>query len=116
MTEPSDLNTVFTARFNSGDARAVTDLYEQDAVFHSSSGPVVGRDAIRAHYADMLGSAPTIDSRLRQILTCGDLALLLSDWDFSSGSVTKTGVSIEVARRQPDGTWKYAIDEPDAQR
>ncbi|MEV5576572.1 nuclear transport factor 2 family protein [Spirillospora sp. NPDC052269] len=117
MTDPRDLNPIFSERFNAGDAGPIADLYEKDAVFHTSTGPITGREAIRDHYATMLASSPTMDSRARRILSCGDdLALITSDWTFTVGSDSRSGVSVEVVRRQPDGTWMYVIDEPDIQR
>ncbi|NRQ33117.1 nuclear transport factor 2 family protein [Nonomuraea sp. NN258] len=110
-----DLNPIFTARFNSGDAAALSELYEKDAVFHTPAGPVSGREAIRTMYAAMLADSPTIDSEARRILICGDIALIISEWSFTSGDsgdATSSGISVEVARRQPDGTWLYIIDEP----
>ncbi len=46
-----------------------------------------------------------------------DTALLVADWRFhgtaADGSdVATSGTSIEVARRQPDGNWRYLIDLP----
>ncbi|MEV4225301.1 nuclear transport factor 2 family protein [Nonomuraea sp. NPDC049725] len=107
-----DLNPIFTESFNSGDAQALSELYEKDAVFHTPTGPVSGREAIRMMYAAMLAGSPTIESRTRQILTCGDIALITSEWSFASGGATSSGTSVEVVRRQPDGSWMYIIDEP----
>lgn len=112
MTDAYDLNPTFSARFNSGDADLIADLYEEHAVFHGSSGPVIGRDAIRAYYADMVAASPTMDSRSRRVLVTGDLALITSDWTFTSDSGSTSGVSVEVVRRQPDGAWRYVLDEP----
>jgi len=47
----------------------------------------------------------------------GDTALLVADWRFhgtaADGSdVATSGTNIEVARRQPDGNWRYLIDLP----
>src|SRR5438874_2071849 len=46
-----------------------------------------------------------------------DPALLVADWRFhgtaADGSdVATSGTNIEVARRQPDGNWRYLIDLP----
>ena len=40
------------------------------------------------------------------------LAVLHAGWTLSSSGSTARGVSTEVVRRQPDGTWLFLIDEP----
>jgi hypothetical protein len=32
----------------------------------------------------------------------------------AEGEMTLTGTTAEVARRQPDGTWRWVIDDPTA--
>ncbi|WP_280813977.1 hypothetical protein [Variovorax sp. TBS-050B] len=43
---------------------------------------------------------------------CGDIALLKAEWTIEddAGAVRARGSSVEVARRQPDGGWRYVID------
>ena len=60
---------------------------------------------------------PTIELTTRRVVQEGDTALLMADWRFqgttSDGrSVSASGTSIEVARRQSDGSWRYLIDLP----
>jgi len=60
---------------------------------------------------------PTIQLTTRRVVQAGDTALLGADWRFhgtaADGSdVATSGTSIEVARRQPDGNWRYLIDLP----
>jgi ketosteroid isomerase-like protein len=112
VQDPRDLNPTFSALFNAGDVLGLVRLYAPDAVFHASSGPVTGRDAIHAEYADMIAGSPGIELRTRRILSSGDTALITTDWRFTADDATSTGVSVEVARRQPDGGWLYVIDEP----
>lgn len=45
-------------------------------------------------------------------LSSGDTALITTDWRFTADDATSTGVSVEVAKCQPDGKWLYVIDEP----
>jgi ketosteroid isomerase-like protein len=48
----------------------------------------------------------------------GDLALMTNRWQMTfealAGAPAVTGSSVEVARRQADGGWLYAIDRPTA--
>ena len=60
---------------------------------------------------------PTIQLTTRKVVQVEDTALLVADWQFhgtaaDSSDVTTSGSSIEVARRQPDGNWRYLIDLP----
>ena len=48
----------------------------------------------------------------RAIIESGDgLALLHGEWSLGPPSGTQ-GLSTELVRRQPDGSWKFAIDNP----
>ncbi|MGC0420142.1 YybH family protein [Embleya sp. AB8] len=118
---PQDLHTDYAAAFNAGDLDTLAACYEDAAVFTGTTGRLHGVAAIRAHLADLLAHRPIFRLHTRDIAVTGDLALLSSDWRFTSTTPTDaagdtrvdtTGTSFEVARRQPDGTWRYVIDEP----
>ncbi|MGH3319357.1 MAG: YybH family protein [Streptosporangiaceae bacterium] len=106
---PEDLARFFVPRANSGDADGLAALYEPDAVLAFPPGQVtVGSEAIREVYETMLADKPTFtEGEPRPVLRCGDLAL-------TSTRLADGGVTVEVARRQPDGTWLWAIDQPNA--
>jgi ketosteroid isomerase-like protein len=104
---PNDLGRFFLLRANAGDVEGIVALYESDAVLAVTAGQVaIGSDAIRAFYAGLLADRPAFEpGEQRPALRSGDVALtstLLAD-----GTVTA-----EVARRQPDGAWLWAIDQP----
>ena len=51
------------------------------------------------------------------MLVTGDLALLINEWTMQAtgpdGSpVQLTATTSDVVRRQPDGSWRVAIDNP----
>jgi ketosteroid isomerase-like protein len=71
--------------------------------------------------AEHVAMKPTIQLVTRRVVEAGDTALLLADWQFhgttgDGGDVSTSGTSIEVARCQPDGSWRYAIDLPFGQK
>jgi ketosteroid isomerase-like protein len=103
--EPEDLERLFLQRANAGDVDGVVELYEADAVLAFPPGELtVGTDAIRAVYAKLLADPPAFDGTIRPSIRAGDLALTMS---------TRPGnATAEVARRQPDGTWRWLIDQP----
>jgi ketosteroid isomerase-like protein len=46
-----------------------------------------------------------------------DLAMVYNDWHMSAKRpdgqpVEASGKAIEVVRRQPDGTWRFILDDP----
>ena len=53
----------------------------------------------------------TVDSESVEV---GDLALMFGSWTLSAkgpdGPMNMTATSVEVARRQPDGSWLFVID------
>ncbi|WP_431043489.1 YybH family protein [Streptomyces sp. P1-3] len=113
-----DLPAVFAERFNSGDAAAVRELYEEGAVFVRPTGtPATTPEAISRANADFLGLGLPIAVTPRHIHVAGDIALLIVDWRLAGTAPDGTPVRIEatatdVARRGPDGRWRYVIDSP----
>ena len=114
---PEDLHKLFEQALNSGDLDALVTLYAFDGFLVARSGPVRGISAIRKAIAEYVAMKPTIQLTTRRVVQAGDAALLVADWRFhgtaaDGGDVATSGTSIEVARRQPDGSWCYLIDLP----
>jgi hypothetical protein len=65
---------------------------------------IVGRDAIHRFYSGLLAQDVTFGGRIREAVRNGDIALT---------STTRPGnATVEVARRGPDGPWRWVIDQP----
>ncbi|MDA8346045.1 MAG: nuclear transport factor 2 family protein [Thermaerobacter sp.] len=109
-TQPEDLTRLFVERVNAGDAVGIAELYAPDAVLAFPPGQItVGREAIRALYEEMVAKRPQFEpEKPLPTLRTGDLALT------STRSADGTGVRVQVARRQSDGTWLRVIDRPEA--
>lgn len=103
--EPEDLERLYVERVNASDIDGLVALFEPDAVIAYSPGEVAaGSQAIRQMLTDFVASGATLTLGEQQpTLRVGDLAL--TSTRLSSGQVTA-----EVARRQPDGTWRWVID------
>lgn len=103
--KPEDLSRLFFERANAGDVEGVVALYEAGAVLTFAPGQVaVGTEAIRRVYAELLASPPAFTGVVRPVIRNGDIAIT---------STTRAGnATVEVARRQADGTWLWAIDQP----
>ena len=116
-TSPEDLHKLFEQSLNSGDLDALVALYASDGLLMQRSGPARGISAVRKALAEYVAMKATIQLTTRKVVQAGDTALLMGDWQFhgttsDGGSVSTSGTSIEVARRQSDGSWRYVIDLP----
>lgn len=106
-TRPEDLSRFVVERLNAGDVDGLVALYEPDAVLALPGGrTATGADQIRAAFERLVADRPTFE-RGEQLptLRSGDLALTASR--LATGAVT-----VEVARRQSDGTWLWVLDQP----
>jgi ketosteroid isomerase-like protein len=105
--EPEELGRFFVERANAGDLDGLVAIYEPDAVLAFPPGEVsVGHEEIRRTYADLVAARPQFaPGEPQPTLRRGDLAL-------TSTKIAGGAQTVEVARRQPDGTWRWAIDNP----
>jgi uncharacterized protein (TIGR02246 family) len=110
--EPEDITRLFVEFANAGDAEGMADLYERDAVMAFPPGRLtMGREAIKLLFDQMVAARPTlqVEAPLPTLVT-GDVALT------STIARDGTGVRAQVVRRQPDGSWKRALDRPETQQ
>lgn len=107
---PEDLTRLFVERSNAGDAAGVAALYEPDAVIAYPPGSrTVGRQAIQELWAKVLASRPHFEFEPSMPpLISGDLALT------STPARDGAGIRVQVARRQPDGSWLRVLDQPES--
>jgi len=115
---PEDWPRLFALGLNAGDLDAVIALYEPDATFVPQSGePVVGRDGIREMLAPFIRMKARMQGRVVKAITVDDIALLYTDWqgttvDESGKTIAMRHHAVEVVRRQPDGTWRLIVGDP----
>jgi ketosteroid isomerase-like protein len=105
--QPEDLSRFIVERLNAGDVDGLVALYEPDAVLAVGRGHVAsGAGEIRTAHQQIVAGRPTVEPGVQQAaLRRGDLALTSSR--LADGTITA-----EVARRQPDGTWLWMLDQP----
>jgi ketosteroid isomerase-like protein len=105
--EPIDLGRHFIERANAGDIDGLVALYEPDAVLAFPPGSLAtGHAEIRKVYEQFVAAAPVLSPGTQHpTLISGDLALTSSTLD--TGEVV-----VEVARRQPNGSWLWVLDQP----
>ena len=116
---PEDLNRLFAERASAGDLEGVLELYEEGATLVGPDGaPAAGGESIRERLQGLLATAPHVEAGESRALLAGDIALLSNRWRMTfavgedGGRTGFEGTSTEVARRQADGCWRYAIDDP----
>jgi len=114
-TRPEDINAAFEEAFNARRIDDLLSLYESDAVLRleASGSDIVGHLAIAAALQKLMQAPDSLYTRNCYCVRHGDLALIEAEWELrdTGGHVTARGRAAEVAHRQPDGTWRYRIDQ-----
>ncbi|HVU09301.1 MAG TPA: nuclear transport factor 2 family protein [Verrucomicrobiae bacterium] len=105
--DPQELARLLVARANVGDVDGMVELYEPDAVLAASDMTVAkGADQIRTFYTKFLATGVRFNvGEQRPAMLSGELAL-------TSTRLPNGTITAEVARRQPDGSWRWVIDQP----
>jgi len=103
--DPQDLERFLIDRQHAGDVDGMVALFEPQAVVDCGEDKFLhGHQEIRAYFEQLVASGRKFARGQQQpALICGELAL--TSTRLPDGSVTA-----EVARRQSNGTWLWAID------
>jgi uncharacterized protein (TIGR02246 family) len=115
---PEEIDRLFERELNAGNLDGLLALYESTATFTVEPGKVVaGTSAIREALTGFLSLKPTIELSSRVLANTGDVAMVSSKWTLrgtaaDGTAVDLSGESVEVLRRQSDGTWRFIIDSP----
>ena len=118
--KPEACNQLLFEVIETGNLDAALELYEQDAIFVVSSDQVVsGHAAIRRVLQKMIAANVTgkLDSITAVLSSDGTVAFTRAKGSSTGPGpdgklVTTHFHSIEVVRKQPDGTWRIIIDDP----
>lgn len=118
-SSPARLMELFAERVGAGDIDATLDLYDPDAVFQPDFGTTLrGHEQIGPALAEFVQLEPRISfSAPSEVITVGDTALVTNFWTMTATApdgreVRESGVSADVARRRPDGSWRILVDQP----
>ena len=116
--EPGDVHTQFFDAFNTQDVEALASLYEDSALLvMPGGGTLAGIDTIRKALEMGVASGRTFKHESQVVHQSGDIAVLdcksmIIDTAADGTQTSHEGASIEVVRRQADGTWRFVIDVP----
>ncbi|MGU3358858.1 YybH family protein [Methylobacterium sp. M6A4_1b] len=103
--EPEDLARLFNERANAGDVEGLVALYERDAVLAAGKVVATGHVEIRQFYADLLARKSDFPAaETLPAIRNGDLAMTFA-------RLPNGTISVETARRQADGGWRWLIDQ-----
>jgi ketosteroid isomerase-like protein len=109
---PEEICRLFQQYMREGDIDSVLTLYDPEAVFLNQSGEVKkGGEALRQEVAPLAAIKAIFDFSIKQVIQSGDIALMHTAWKVSSPQPMSL-YAIEVARRQPDSTWRWLIGDP----
>ena len=109
---PEDICRLFRQYMREGDIDSVLTLYDEDAVFLNQSGEAKnGKEALRQELAPFAAMKAIFDFDIKQVVQSGDIALVHTRWKVSSPKPISLH-AIEVARSQPDSTWRWLIGDP----
>ena len=116
---PADCDHLFAEHVNAGDLDALLALYEPGCSLVQSDGGVAkGHAAIREVMQRLIAMRPAMRTEVTKVVqTDDDLAVVYNDWSLTAKRpdgtpVERAGRALEIVRRQADGSWKFAIDDP----
>jgi uncharacterized protein (TIGR02246 family) len=109
---PEDICRLFQQSMAAGDLDAVLSVYDPEAVLVNPSGEVTqGRDGLRQELTPVAAMQTRLAFTIKQVIQAGDIALMHTEWQVSFPWPMSV-YAIAVARRQPDGTWRWLIGDP----
>jgi ketosteroid isomerase-like protein len=109
---PEEICRLFQQYMAEGDIDSVLSVYDPEVVFLNQSGEVKkGEEGLRQELAPFAARKAIFEFNIKQIIQSGDIALMHTEWNVPSPQQMSV-YAIEVARRQPDGTWRWLIGDP----
>lgn len=104
--EPNELVQLLVVRVREGDVDGLVELFEDDAVLDTGNEPVKGATALREFWTAFVASGVAVEVGMQSPpLINGDLAL-------TTTLMPDGVVTVEIARRQADGSWRWVVDQP----
>src|SRR5215831_17425014 len=118
MPGPIDTVNELVQAINRADLDRAVAAYESDAVLVVQPGKLArGSAQLREALAGFTALRAVLRSEAQQLIEAGDVALYIGRWslngtDPAGNAVAMGGESTDVLRRQQDGRWLIALDNP----
>jgi len=118
VTEPRGLHRALSDAFNAGDLEALLSLYEPTAAFVVRPGHVTESEAeLRAALERLLALRGRLAVDPNTFIRSDDLVLVQGTFTLSGSRrdgtpFERTSRFVDVLRRQSDGRWLIAVDNP----
>lgn len=110
---PEEICKLFRKHMANGDIEALLSVYDDEAVFMNKTGELkTGREGIREELMPFAKQKANFSYQIKRVIQSGDIALMHTYWDVPSPEGTRKQYAIEVARRQPDNSWRWLIGDP----
>lgn len=101
--DPLALIDGYVAAFNAGDAAALEDAFEPDALVVPRPGMAMAGAQRAAALGHLLGFGVPMRASVRHSYVAGDIALVVVDWAIQGTDVDLQGTAADVLRRGADG-------------
>jgi ketosteroid isomerase-like protein len=118
VTRPEDLYPALSEAYNAGDLEAVLSLYDPKAAYVIKPGRVTESPAeLRAALQHVVALRGRLAVNPQSFTRSDDLVLVLGKFTLSGSRGDGTPFErvsrfADVLRRQPDGSWLLAVDNP----
>lgn len=118
MAGPIDTVRELVEAINRGELERALMTYEPGAVLLVQPDKIVrGSDQLRQAVAGFIALKPILETETQEVVEAGDVALYVGRWslrgtDPAGQPVAMEGESSDILRRQEDGRWLIALDNP----
>ena len=118
MAGPTDTVRELVEAINRGELERALMTYEPGAVLLVQPDKIVrGSDQLRQAVAGFIALKPILETEAQEVVEAGDVALYVGRWslrgtDPAGQPVAMEGESSDILRRQEDGRWLIALDNP----